>query len=325
MSQISRRNVMGSMIGGIVAAPALVSVATLSGTAAAQSTQTTGTAPAIFDAKLGRYTITAIFDGLIPLQKGFFSGDQAEIDRVLSGSGLQGDVLPTPVNTFLLRSDDQTILIDAGMGSLDLLGPGLGRLTPGLAAVNVSPADIDMVILTHGHLDHLGGLVEGADAMFPNAELVVQAAEFAFWTDEAITAQASDDNRGFFLLAQRVFAAYGDRTRQVEPGAEVAPGITMDLSAGHTPGHAVLEIDGGDRSLLMIADTLHSAEVHTALVDTGFGFDVDPAAAAASRRRIFDRAASDNSLIAGSHIHFPGFGRILRDGAAYRYLPASWI
>ncbi|MEO0390768.1 MAG: MBL fold metallo-hydrolase, partial [Pseudomonadota bacterium] len=99
----------------------------------------------------------------------------------------------------------------------------------------------------------------------------------------------------------------------------------LAVSPGHTPGHSLLRIDGGDQQLMMVADTMHSADLHLALPDTGFGFDTDPALAAASRRRLLDMAATDKMLIAGSHIHFPGFGRILRSGDAYRFAPATWM
>jgi len=136
-------------------------------------------------------------------------------------------------------------------------------------------------------------------------------------------AQASAEAQGLFQLAQTVFDSYGDRLRLVASGTEVAPGLTMELSPGHTPGHALVQIDGGDKQLLMVADTLHSSVLHTALPDVGFGFDTDPGLAAASRRRVFDRAAADNLLIAATHVPFPGLGRFVRSGEAYAYVPAS--
>ena len=283
-------------------------------------------APAMFDAPLGTYRITAIFDGMVPLQKDLFFGpEQTVIDATLASAGVQGDALPAPVNTFLLQSSDLTILIDAGVGELDFFGPGFGRLAAGLAAAGVAPGDVDLVVSTHAHPDHIGGLVAGGAAVFANAEVVICDVDHGFWSDAANMAAAPQEAKGMFGLAQHVFAAYGDRLRPVASGTEVAPGVTLELSPGHTPGHSVVHIDGGDRQLLMVADTVLNTDLQTALPEIMSGFDTDPGLAAQSRKRIFDRAAADSVLIAATHVHFPGFGRFVTDASAYRFIPASWM
>ncbi len=304
-----------------LAAPAILTTSTLPSFADGHS----AARPALYDAVLGKYRIVSLFDGMAPLQKGMFSGDEAAIDAALAAGGITGETLPAPITAFLLQSDEQTILIDAGMGELDLFGPGFGRTSDALAVLGVAPEDVDMIIVTHAHPDHIGGVIGGSGAVYPNAELVLTDVEHGFWGDAATMALAPETAQGLFQLAQSVFAAYGDRVRPVSSGTEVAPGITLELSPGHTPGHALVHIDGGDRELLMVADTLHSAVLHTALPDLAFGFDTDSALAATSRRRVFDRAASDNLLIAATHVPFPGFGRFIRAGDAYAYAPASWI
>ncbi|MEO1778609.1 MAG: MBL fold metallo-hydrolase [Pseudomonadota bacterium] len=309
---------------GLLAAPALTTLSAEATLAAAHAAP--NAAPALFDAPLGNYRITALFDGMAGLAKGFFFGpDQGAIDAALAAGGITGDAMPAPVTAFLLQSDDRTILIDAGMGAVDILGPGFGRTFDALAALGVAPDDVDTIIVTHAHPDHIGGMIGEDGATFANAEVVISEPEFGFWGDAAIMAQAPEDAQGLFQLAQGVYAAYGDRIRPVAGGTEVAPGITLELAPGHTPGHAVLAIDGGDRQLMMIADALHSSVLQTSLPDTGFGFDIDAAQAAASRRALFDRMAADNMLVAGSHLPFPGFGRIIAHGDAYAYVPASWM
>ncbi|GIT92904.1 MBL fold metallo-hydrolase [Jannaschia pagri] len=278
--------------------------------------------PAVAGASLGAYRITAILDGIVPLGRPFFQGGE-EVDAFLASEGLGPEALPAPISAFLLQSADRTILIDAGMGDVEAFGPGFGRLTAGLAALGVEASDVDTVILTHAHPDHLGGLVLAGVPAFPNAELVLSEAESAFWTDAAMQAAAPAEAQGLFQLAAGTLQAYGTRVTLVQDGAEVAPGVTLHVSPGHTPGHGILLIDGGDRQMMMIADTVHSADLHTALPETGFGFDVDTALAIQSRLRLFDEIASDKILVTGSHLHFPGFGRILPAGDAYRFVPAT--
>lgn len=282
-------------------------------------------APAMFDASMGNYRITSIFDGMVPLGKNLFFGpEQAVIDAKLASVGVSGDTLPAPINVFLLQSDAHTILIDAGLGELDMFGPGFGRLSAGLAAAGVAPEDVDLIIATHAHPDHIGGLVAGGAAVFANAELVISDVDHAFWSDAGMMAQAPTEAQGMFGLAQHVFGAYANRLRPVASGTEVAPGLTLELSPGHTPGHSVVHIDGGDREMLMVADTVLNTDLQTALPNVMSGFDSDAALAAASRAQIFDRTSADGILIAATHVHFPSFGRFISDGTGVRFIPASW-
>ncbi len=320
MKNLSRR----SFGLGLISAPAVTSVAALPASAqgAPASEPTTS-----YAATVGRWRMTALLDGIAPLGREFFFGpDQAAIDATLAGMGLSGPVLPAPVTAFLLQDGDQTILIDAGMGAVPLLGPGFGGVVPALAARGVAPDDVAAVVVTHAHPDHIGGMIDASGgAVFANAEVILPEVEAGFWTDAGMRAQAPGEAQGLFDLATAVLGAYGTRVTQATDGSEILPGLVMELSPGHTPGHALIRIDGGDRQMLMIADTLHSADLHTAMPDVGFGFDTDPGQAAASRMALFDRVATDGDLIAGSHLHFPGFGRILRDGEAYRFAPATWL
>lgn len=281
---------------------------------------------AVYGVPVGRYRMTAIMDGVVPLTRSFFFGpDDAEIDKVVADAGIGPQSLPAPVNAYLLQSADRTILIDAGMGGIEMMGPGFGRLQAGLATAGVASGDVDTVLVTHLHPDHIGGMLGEGGVAFPNAEVILAEAEAKFWTDPAMLAAAPEDAKGLFQLASGVVAAYGDAVTLVADGAEVAPGITLKVSPGHTPGHAVLHIDGGDRQLMMLTDTVHVSDLHLAMPHVGFGFDVDTALAGESRVRRLEEVVADGTLVAGSHIHFPGFGRVLREGDAYRFAPATWL
>ncbi len=319
MTELTRRNF------GLVALAAPLAVG-LAGRPALADGHAAALRPALADVSVGSYRVTSIMDGIVPLPKELFFGvDATAVAETLDAAGANGDALPAPINMFLLQSEDRTILVDAGMGGIDSFGPGFGRLTAALGALDVAVSDIDTVIVTHLHPDHVGGLLGPNGPVFAGAEIIIPEVEAGFWGDAGMAAQAPAEAAGLFQLAQGVLGAYGEGVTLAAAGQEVAPGLTLELSPGHTPGHSHVHIDGGDREMLIIADTIHNVTLHTAFPDIGFGFDTDTALAGQSRRALFDRAAADKVLLAGSHVHFPGFGRILADGDGYRYLPATWL
>jgi len=304
-----------------ITAPALLA------TSAPLLAQTQGPAasPAsVYGTTIGAYRVTALLDGILPMVTSWFPGGSPDaVQAALARSGVSGESIPSPINAYLLQSDSRTILVDAGLGGLDMMGPGFGQVSAGLAALGVSPSDIDTLVMTHAHPDHIGGMIGQSGAVYPNAEMLVTSAEHQFWMDDSIMAQVPDDAKGAFQLARAVFGAYEGRLRLVEDGTEIAPGVSMEIYPGHTMGHAVLHIDGGDRQLMMLTDAVHNIDLQAVLPQQGVMFDTDSALAAQSRVRLFDRVSSDDVLIAGCHIHFPSFGRIVRDAEAYRYAPTS--
>ncbi|NNU79459.1 MBL fold metallo-hydrolase [Halovulum dunhuangense] len=280
--------------------------------------------PGIYRRRIGDFEITAINDGYTALTADLFSGVPAgQIEAALAAEG-QGTTMPTAVNTFVVNTPTATWLVDAGAGVSAAFGPNLGRTVELLAAAGISPEQIDGVILTHAHIDHVEGLVDASgNAVFANAEIVLREVERAFWFDDGMLSQAPEAARGLFESARRSLTPYADRTRLVT-GGEVAPGLELIHAPGHTPGHSVLHVSSGDDQLMILADSFHNAAIHTAYPDAGFGFDTDAALAAQSRRAQFDRVAADGLLVAATHVSFPGFGRIVAEGDRYRYLPAEW-
>lgn len=291
--------------------------------ALARAPQAAAQVPGIYRRKVGDIEITAILDGHVPLGAQAFAGDAAQIRQILADAHLD-ESLPTSVNAFVVNTKDRTYLLDTGTGANTAFGPTLGRVEANLRAAGIEPGQIDAIILTHAHPDHHEGLLTAEkSARFPNAELILHEAEYAFWHDDAVLNQVPAEMKPFFASARTALAPYASRTRKVKTG-EVAPGLVLEHAPGHTPGHSILRVASGSDQLLLVGDSIHNVAIQTARPDVTFVFDADGKQAAASRRRVLDMAAADKLPISGAHIAFPGFGRVVKDGTSYRFAPSEW-
>ena len=271
---------------------------------------------------VGDVVVTALNDGQFEGAFDWLVGVEAADAATLHQASFRAVPPRVTVNAFLVHLPDRLVLVDGGCGGA--MGPDMGRLAANLTAIGVVPGDVDVVLATHLHPDHVGGLVDAeGHAVFPNAELVVHDAEPRFWGDDAVLAGASEDHRGFVLLARATIAAYGNRMRQVTAG-EVLPGITAVPAPGHTPGHTGWLVASGGDQLLIWGDIVHLPGVQFARPEAEIGFDVDGAQAIASRQRIMDMAATDRLRVAGMHLDFPAFGHVARAAQGYAFVPEVW-
>ncbi|MGR3759165.1 MBL fold metallo-hydrolase [Roseobacteraceae bacterium NS-SX3] len=312
-----------TLLKGLAAAPA---AAAAPGMLTPALAAVPGPVPVLHQFKVGSATVTALLDGHLGLSPQVFTG----YDAAKAGAALEGTLyrevageLQIPVNGYLIDQGGEYSLIDTG--TAQLLGPDLGGLGAALAAAGVAAGDISTVLLTHIHPDHSGGLLAAdGSAVFPNAELTVAEAEWAFWHDDGAMAAAPEQGRPFFKMARDTTAPYADRLKLIGGEAGVAKGITAVPLPGHTPGHMGYMLDAGDEALLIWGDVVHSAALQFANPDWTIPFDVDQQQAAATRKMMLDRAAADNLLVAGMHLDFPGLGLVVREGSAYRYQQAPW-
>ena len=268
--------------------------------------------------KIGDIEVTALSDGVLaaPLDV-VLDLDRAEAER-LAGTK-PGEPKSIAVNAFLLELGGRWALVDTGSGNT--MGPTLGKLPDSLRACGVAPEEIATIFLTHLHPDHSNGLVDdGGRAVYPNAELILHEREAQFWLDRDAATGASERIRRNIAKAAVTTAPYRDRMRTVRDG-EVAPGVSAMLLAGHTPGHTGWLIASGRSSLLIWGDLVHLASIQVPRPDIGLVYDVDPQAACATRRRMFDRIAADRLAVAGAHLDFPGFGTIVREGTGFAFEP----
>lgn len=278
----------------------------------------------IYHRRIGDIMVTALSDGATTRTHEMMNGvPKALGDDYLRAAFRQEFVLS--INAFLIYSANRIALVDTGSGSY--LGPGCGMLLNNINAAGVSPGDIDTILLTHMHPDHSAGLTDmtNEQANYPNAELVVHKLEPKHWFDDGMMVSGTEREKELmFQQARDQCAPYKDRMRTFESGA-VFPGVTSIPCPGHTPGHSGFLIESNGEALLIWGDTVHMPEVQVQSPEVTMTVDVDPSAAEASRRRIFDMAAAERLLVTGMHLHYPGFGHVVKEGSKFRYTPEAWV
>jgi glyoxylase-like metal-dependent hydrolase (beta-lactamase superfamily II) len=282
-----------------------------------------GQVAAVYRRKIGGIWVTALSDGVLVRTHEMMQGVSAEEGkRALDAAFRPAFVLS--INAFLIHSAGRLALVETGSGPY--LGGTAGHLLSSLADAGVSPAEIDMVLLTHMHPDHSAGLTDlgTGRAVFPNAELVVHENEPRHWNDDAAMARGTErEQRLFFQQAREQMAPYRDRMRTFTAG-DVFPGVTAIPAPGHTPGHTTFLVESAGQSLLIWGDTVHIPEVQIPRPEVTMVVDSDPAIARASRRRVLDMAASERLLVTGMHLHFPGFGHVARTPTGFAFVPEPW-
>src|SRR3989440_4670097 len=276
--------------------------------------------PGIYHRKIGDIVVTTISDGYLDGTLDVMRNVDLEKARQILAAAFR-PARRTSVNTFLIHSKGRTAIVDTGSGNY--LQPTAGIVQRNLASAGIDPKSIDTVLLTHMHPDHSAGLTDMSNGqlLFPNAELVMHENELAHWFDDGAMAKVDERSAQLYFLAGREqVAPYKSRTRLFREG-EMFPGVTAVPSLGHTPGHTAYFIASGNDQLMIWGDTVHVPEVQPAIPEAGRAFDTDLAAAAASRKRMFDRVSVERVLIAGMHLHFPAFSRLARRGDAYAICP----
>ncbi|OHV97753.1 beta-lactamase [Janthinobacterium lividum] len=265
--------------------------------------------------QIGEFSITAISDGYLSASLDLLSNiDLLDASKLQQDAGVN-DPSSIHINCYLVRGRGRTILIDAGAGGFKQWG---GKLKVNLALAGVQPSDIDTILLTHAHPDHVGGLLDSSrEAAFPDAELVIHQHEVSFWEDDSNLSRASERARGNFLYVRKVFDQYREKMRLFTDN-EVLPGICAMPLLGHTAGHSGYRIESADRSLLIWGDIVHFPQIQIARPDVSIAFDQDPLLSAKTRSKLLDVVSSDNILIAGMHLGELGFAHIQRKGNLYR-------
>ncbi|MEM7801046.1 MAG: MBL fold metallo-hydrolase, partial [Chloroflexota bacterium] len=224
------------------------------------------------------------------------------------------------VNCLLIDTGSRRILFDVGIGS-PALYPQSGYLRDSLRAAGVEAEEVDSVIFTHGHWDHVAGLADAEGSLlFPNASYLMQMEEWAFWTDKTNVSLLNPAFADFDPISFERLALIADRMRVFAAEEEILPGIQALPAQGHTPGHSAFLIESESQRLLHISDLIHET-LHFEYPDWVTSVDIDPKRTPASRRKIFTRAADEKLLVFGCHTPHFGLGHIVASGAAWRWEP----
>ncbi|MGB6543618.1 MAG: MBL fold metallo-hydrolase [Xanthobacteraceae bacterium] len=318
MSKFTRRT--------FLAGSALAAVSASADPAAAAAPSADKETPGIYRYRIGTFELTALYDGIWyrPINDAFIrNASFAEVEHALADAFMPADKLATPFTTLIVNTGRKLVLLDTGTGGQ--IAPSAGVLRDNLAAAGIDPKAVDQIVISHFHPDHINGIKDkDNDLVFPNAEILVPAAEWAFWMDDANMNAAEGALKLTFRNQRRIFADIAKRVARFEPGAEVAPGIVTLPAPGHTPGHTVFAIHSGDQSLMVLSDTAQHPAVFARHPDWQAAFDIDGDAAVATRKKLFDRAAADRMLVTGYHFPFPACGHLIKTATGYEHVPVEW-
>jgi glyoxylase-like metal-dependent hydrolase (beta-lactamase superfamily II) len=317
---INRRSALA--LGGLAAATGLVGAPRA---ASAQAPAPVANTSA-YRFKVGDAVVTAIHEGMAfrPLEGFIKNATVDELKAALAENFLPTDRFPIPFTTLVVQNGGKTVLLDTGLGEFG--PPTAGLWMANFRAAGFDPAQVDMVVVSHFHGDHIGGLRRKDGSLaFARAEVKVPAPEWDFWMDDARMAAAPDAAKPGFANARRVFSPMAKDVTRFQWGQEVAPGITAVNAAGHTPGHTAFAITSGAGKLLVMSDTTNNPQVFARNPDWAAIFDMDAEVARTTRHKLLDMAASERMQVSFYHAPFPATGFIARDGAKrYRMVPANW-
>lgn len=285
--------------------------------------------PSRYAVQIGDIEVLVISDGVLPLPTKMLGHNAEAAERAswLNEMFLPQEAFDWSLNVALARSGDQTILIDAGLGlDPDLNLPRAGQLAKRLEAAGIDLGSVTDIVLTHMHMDHIGGLlVDGVkDRLRPDLRIHVAAAEVKFWEAPDFTHAVMPPGFPDALrsAAKRFVEQYGSNLRLFDEEQEVAPGVVAQRTGGHTPGHAVVRVASKGERLTFAGDAVFAVGFDHP--DWHNGFEHDPEEAARVRVRLLTELAKNGELLVATHLPFPSVGRVAVDGDTFRWVPVFW-
>lgn len=306
-------------IAGICGVAAAISVKPVRAAAPLAKVQ----APGVFRMQLGDFELTALSDGATSLDVVKLLNEPAEETETALQKSFLSNPLETSVNVYLINTGAKLILVDAGGGAI--FGPALGKLQSNLQAAGYKPEQIDDILLTHMHRDHVGGLATNGTLAFPNATIHADKRESGFWLSKENLDKAPPELKVRFQGVMATLGPYvtAGRYQPFESDSEILPNVRSVASYGHTVGHTIYVVESKGHQLWLIGDLINVASVQLDHPSVSIAFDSDGNAAAASRMKILASAAQRGVLVGAAHLPFPRLGHLRATGATWQWLPTD--
>jgi glyoxylase-like metal-dependent hydrolase (beta-lactamase superfamily II) len=274
-----------------------------------------------FRFSLGEFECVCLLDGYYdyPLQNMYANVPRQQIEAALRERDLPVEVITTPYTFLYVDTGRNRVLVDVGAGDL---GPGTGKLVNSLLEARIEPGDIDTIIISHAHPDHIGGMLDDQGRpIYQNARYLIWKEEWDFWFSKTTAAKLPEL---FIRIARKNLEPVKERITYIDDECEVLPGIQLFYAPGHTPGHVTVGLQSGDERLMYTADTVLQP-LHLEHTDWLPIYDLLPEKAAQSKQRIFDLVADQDYLVLGQHFQpFPSLGKVSRQAKGWRWDPIEW-
>src|SRR6202521_3323547 len=303
---------------------ALVSLVAAPNPALAAAPQHHGQVPGFYRLQVGDLEVTALFDGPAVVDPNWLKGTKATVDAAVEALNEDPHMPEAAHAGVLVNTGKQLILVDTGAGTW-YGGGTLGRLAGNLRSAGYSPEEVDIVLITHLHADHIGGLTpQDGKRVFPNADVYVAKAESDFWLSAEIASKAPKDVQPFFQSARAIAAPYikAGKWHTFSGSESTVDGMQLVPLPGHTPGTTGYEFSSKGQKILFWGDIVHAVRVQLQHPEVTAIFDIDQTAAAATRRQLLRRLAREDVLIAAPHMSFfPPLGRVRKEGSGYSWAP----
>ena len=268
----------------------------------------------------GDAQVSVVSDGPLPLGDpgdSFLGVSKDDVRGMLQRNFLDTKNVVLEQNIPIVNIGDKLIMFDTGMGTSQAFGPTTGRLIRSMAEAGINPADIDAIVCSHAHIDHIGGIVDAANKpLFPNAEVWLSQTDFDYWIDEG---KLGSPLKAFIEHARKNLLPVRDRIKHFKDGQEFLPGVTAISAPGHTVGHTIFMISSGSKSFCFMGDLTHHQILLLERPLMEFAYDTDPKQSAQTRVKLLTMLAEKQIPVMSYHFPWPGFGNLAKAGDGFRY------